>query len=169
MGPCSISFDELELFFSAKEEYGNAGDQDLYVAWRSSVNERFSRERSRQLQEIDSPFDDVCPTVSRDGKTVFWSGFLSDSHAGSHGRELVRSSVWLATRPRVRNPETGEPEPFRNIRWVRLEPEVPAVHFRVTGQWPAEGARAYFCSALPRGGSVRNDFDIYAAVWRQKR
>jgi tetratricopeptide (TPR) repeat protein/predicted Ser/Thr protein kinase len=171
MGPLSISFDELELFFSAKERYGMVGDQNLYVAWRDSVKEEFSVQRSRRLREIDSEFDDVAPTVSRDGKTIFWTGFLSNSHAGWHGRDLVRASVWMAKRPRLRNPDHGEPEQFADIRWVRVEPEVPVCHFRVTGQWPEEGARAYFVSAMPgrRSGVQGGDYDIYVAVWHRRQ
>jgi tetratricopeptide (TPR) repeat protein len=165
LGPVAISGDGLELCFNTVTTGSNEGHRDLWTAWRRSLDEPFAPERTRPLSEVNTEFDECMPCLSADGRTIFWTGFFTDSHAGSIQPELSRSSVWKATRSMSRDPRTNQPYPFGSVQRVRLEPDVRAIYFRISSTWPEPGARAFFISCLPGEIPQVNDLDIYEAVW----
>jgi hypothetical protein len=161
----SISTDGHELFFNFQRASGDR-NLELWVAWRFSLDKPFTREQSRPLSEVNSQYNDFAPVIHEDGKTLFWTGWIQDSHDG--GPDFHSSSIWIATRAEAFDHRTHtKSPPFGNVRKLSMIPYTPVYNVAVPTAWPEDGARIYFVSCLPslcsQLGSV---FDMYSAVWR---
>ncbi len=94
----SLTADLLEIYFTSDRD-GGAGDYDLYVARRASVEEPFGEPVN--VSELSSEEFESSPAVSADGLTL-WFG--SDREGGVGGND-----VWVARRD-SRDDAWGEPE-----------------------------------------------------------
>jgi hypothetical protein len=161
--PC-IATSGHELFFSQQVRDWDR-NSELWVAWRASLDEPFTDRQARPLVEINSAFDEFAPVVTDDGKSIFWTGFLTNSHEG--GADFNASSLWMATRDEPFDPSRhNAPPPFGSARKVRLTPDVHVLSATVSGDWPAEGAKLYFVSCLASECSqLAHVLDIYSATW----
>jgi hypothetical protein len=161
----SVSADDYELYFNHDSD-GNANDMDLWVAWRSSLNEQFTSDRARPLDEVNSRYNEFGPVILGDGKTLFWTGFKTNSHDGNAG--FSTSTIWMASREEKFDPKVhSEPPRFGNIRKHVMVPGIPAFNVAVPDSWPQDGARIFFVSCAP--GSCSEFFsvyDVYSAVWQ---
>jgi hypothetical protein len=133
-GP-EISSDGRELFFHARD---NGSSAKIWVAWRDEPEEAFGA--VRPLDELRTGCNEIQPSISRDGRTLFWSD-------DSCGR------IWTATRPGIRD-ESSEPIPFEDPRPLGLP--IGGLAPSVASAWPSPGAEFYFSL---------ND-QIHRAIWR---
>lgn len=91
----TLSRNGLSLYFASDRDTG--ADMDLYVSERSSVDEEFGVAQS--LGSINAiGADDICPTLSYDGHTLF---FASTRSGGCGNRDL-----WVSRR-HDKNDHTG--------------------------------------------------------------
>jgi WD40-like Beta Propeller Repeat len=72
-GKPSLSADGLELYFVSDRPgaLGGAGDQDIYVSRRRSVNSNWG-EPERVPPPVSSAFFDITPTISLDGLALYF-------------------------------------------------------------------------------------------------
>jgi len=72
-GP-SLSADGLELYFVSDRPgaLGGQGDQDIYVTRRPSVNDDWGAPE-RVPPPISSPFFDITPSITLDGRTLYFA------------------------------------------------------------------------------------------------
>jgi hypothetical protein len=161
----AISVEGHELHF-ATQTVPRSRNIELWVAWRHSLGEPFTPERARPLEEINSPHDETSPVLSRDGKHLLWTGWITDSHAG--GGDFQSSSIWCATRSEAFDPRRhAEPPRFEAVHRVALSPPVHAHTIAISGTWPAPGAKAYFVGCLATECQRLCDvMDIYEAAWQ---
>jgi WD40 repeat protein len=73
-GKPALSADGLELYFVSDRPgaLGGPGDQDIYVARRSSANSPWG-EPARVPPPVSSPFFDITPTISLDGLALYFA------------------------------------------------------------------------------------------------
>jgi tetratricopeptide (TPR) repeat protein len=86
--------DGQQLFFSRGWAEAPRSGWDIHVAWRPGPGQPF--ERLKALDGINTtPDNEITPSPSADGKTLFFSDFKAGS-TGAHGSE---PDIWMAKRP----------------------------------------------------------------------
>lgn len=141
----TLTGDGLTIVFNSNP----GGNKDLYIATRPSLDTPFGEPRN--LEEINTEFQQVRASISDDGLTLFWSNFSLPHPPDSLGF----SDFWMATR-------SSREEPFTNRR--NVGPPISSLHHEhspfISPDWPRAGAHIYFS---------RWDFDgisdIYQATW----
>jgi hypothetical protein len=78
----------LVVYFTS-DRPGTQGVFDIYTATRPTLGDSFST--PVRVDELDTPYDDGNPFLTRDGHAIYWS---SDRPPNGGGRDL-----WFATRP----------------------------------------------------------------------
>jgi hypothetical protein len=90
-----LSLDGLTLYFSSSRP-GGQGDADLYVTTRPSIDDPW--EPAQNLgPSVNSPDFDGQPSVSANGKTLYWDSDRADGSFGDF-------DIWMATRENVGEP-----------------------------------------------------------------
>jgi hypothetical protein len=99
----SLTADELIIVFHSDNKPGSAGSYDLWMATRSNTNDPFSNIRA--LDEVNTTYADMHPSISSDGLTLYFASNRNDGHPGYNIYKATRSS---------RN------DPFGNIEYVEI-------------------------------------------------
>ena len=124
---------------------------DLYVATRAGDGDRF--DDVRPLAGINTEFSDSHPSVSRDGRTIFFSEWLPFHPGGPAGADAP--DLWTATwngtdfekRTVLMPPSTVGWDSFPWISW----------------DWPGKDSKLYFMRCPINCGGGRPG--IYEATW----
>jgi len=132
-----ISPDGLSLFFASGRP-GGYGDKDLWITTRASLDDEWDTPVNLGAI-VNSSALDCCPSISVDGRTLF---FHSTRPGGYGGRDL-----WVTTRPTTRDP-WAEP--------MNLGLTVNSSAYDVGPSVSADGRTLYFYSNRP-GGSGNHD------------
>ncbi len=142
-GMPSLTEDECEIYFYSNRP-GGAGNNDIWVAIRSTPNSPWSTPRN--LDEINSIVHERMPSISSDGLTLWWT----NASAGK---------IFQASR------ENRESR-FGSARHVVLTESNYAWEgqFEVSLDWPAPGATAYFVRNRSEVKG-RFDCDILMVTW----
>jgi hypothetical protein len=148
-----ISADGLELFFLREMPPDGSirPDSDLFVTRRESLDSPFGE--PKRIIELDSPYIDAAPSLTADGKTLYFHSF----RPGGRGE----SDIWVATR------EHGD-APFGSPRNVS---EVNTEHHEQTPSVTGDGRTLYFTTgrtsakeAAGRPTAPDDDLDIVVSV-----
>jgi len=83
-----ISADGLSLYFASDRAHG-LGDYDIYVSSRPTTNDPWG-DPVNLGPKVNSPEGDGCPSISKDGLSLFFGSF----RAGGHGQ----ADLWVTTR-----------------------------------------------------------------------
>jgi tetratricopeptide (TPR) repeat protein len=167
-GPC-LSPDGRELYFDSRDrpEGPLGADRNLFVAWRPDRNAPFRDVRA--LDEINSPYTELRPSLSRDGTTLFWAGLYADSQDGRPGV----THIWTARRELTWNDAENRPVPFDPKTVRRLSFSGLAATPCISSAWPNHGSKLYYVSCLPGlpcpPDAFYDNVDIEAATWRLGR
>ena len=143
----TVSTDGLTVYFGSDRLGGFGGDirgTDLWVATRESPDQLFGD--ARNLEELNTTFDDGSPHLSADGLTLY---FYS-SRPGGEGGTFFGADLYAATRRSVEDPF----EEITNLDTINTEFDegTPGVS--------ADGLTLYFASNRPGFGSL----DLYRAT-----
>jgi len=144
--------DGLTLYFHS-DRAGGQGNLDLYAATRATTDEPFGA--PEPLSQVNSIYDEIRPTVSADGLTLFFSDGLGRQRPGGQG-DL---DIWVATRDTVSDP-FGTPVNLNDL-WPGSSINTPSAEASpfVSPDWPAVGSKLYFLTARDRLG------DIWEVTW----
>ncbi|MFB0554251.1 MAG: DUF4440 domain-containing protein, partial [Phycisphaerae bacterium] len=129
-GP-SISADGLELFLYSSRS-GGYGSNDIWVARRPTTNDPWGTP-VKLGPTVNTSSGDCCPSISPDGRTLFFGSTRSGS---------ISSDLWVTTRASVSDP-WGEP--------VNLGPTVNSSSLEDAPSISADGSTLYFFSNKPGG------------------
>jgi Tol biopolymer transport system component len=134
----------LSLYFSSYRD-GGRGGSDIWVSRRATAREPFGP--PVPLTALNSPSFDGEPTISADGRALF---FTSD-RAGTVGG----ADLWVSTRVSTARP-FGRP--------VDIGSRINTVSDERTPEISADGTRLYFASSRPGVGLV----DIWQSAVRKR-
>jgi hypothetical protein len=140
-GTPSISADGLSLYFNSQRS-GGYGHFDVWVTTRDTIDGVWG-EPVNLGPTVNSPASDHCPSISADGRMLF---FMSNREGG-HGA----FDIWLTTRE-TKNDDWCTP---RN-----LGPGVNGPDFDGTPNISQDGSTLYFMSGRPGG---QGKFDLWKA------
>jgi Tol biopolymer transport system component len=101
-GP-AVSVDGLTLIFGSDWPDGG-GQGDLWVTTRATVEDDWA-EPVKLDHAINSPADEGSPSLSADGRSLFFSSFVGTPRPGGHGQ----CDIWVITRATTSDP-WGQPE-----------------------------------------------------------
>jgi Tol biopolymer transport system component len=135
----SLTADGLQLFFCSDRDTANK-DVNLWSCSRSSLSEPWAP-AVRLNSEVNSRASDLCPAISGDGKTLY---FTSSRQGGSGGRD-----IWSASRPSVS-------DEFTNV--TNLGPDVNSPQDEHGVFLSNDGLVLMFASRRSGG---RGDYDLY--------
>jgi hypothetical protein len=88
-GQPTISPDGLTLYF-VSDRHGGEGGTDIWFTTRSSINSTRWAEPQPLPAPINTPCDEISPSLSHDGKLLF---FASNGHATVGGYDLFKSKA----------------------------------------------------------------------------
>jgi len=129
----AISSDGLELYLSDAHSSDEGHQSDLWMISRPSVSDPWG-----QLMNlgptVNSPASDGGPSISSDGRTLFFKSDRSDG--------LGDQDIWVARRAKPGD-DWGAP--------VNLGPEVSTPDYEIGPSISADGRTLYFQSGLNRG------------------
>jgi len=141
------SADGAKLYFArGTPGYSCPDGGDLYEASWSAEDGTWGD--VRPLAGLNTAFGDFNPSVSRDGRTLFWSSWFP------FPRDLY---IWMATLNGEGDFEDPRPvKPPSGDMWVVLSPWI-------TYDWPEDGSKLYYvrCTA----GCPDLNLDIWEATW----
>jgi serine/threonine protein kinase len=138
----SLTADGLHVFFCSDRETDNK-DMNLWSCSRNSVNDPWSP-AVRLNSEVNSSAWDLCPAVSGDGKTLFFSS----NRAGGKGQ----SDIWMASR-------SSKSDEFTNVTNLSAKINSPRSEL---GPFLSSDGLTLMLSSVPRGG--RNQHDLFFAT-----
>ena len=151
-GGLSLTADQLEAYFIS-DRPGGKGGRDIWVATRTSVEERFTT--FRNLKEVNTPIDEAGLSISADGLTLFWSDFPGGGASRPGGKG--GADIWCAVR-------AARDEPFGEA--VNLGSPINTSgndsHLHLSPRWPEDGSLVYFSRCQDLNCA---DLDIYQATW----
>jgi hypothetical protein len=93
---CPFVAPDGRQFFMASNRTGGLGGIDIWVSTRGSASEPWGAPENLGAP-VNSDADDFCPTMSRDGKTLY---FVSRRHAGVQGTDWCGGSDIYVARAR---------------------------------------------------------------------
>jgi len=93
-GPGSISADGLMLFLHSNRP-GGSGDHDIWVARRARRNDPWE-EPTNLGPNVNSPTNDMFPTISFDGRWLYFSDFIWTLPGSVRPGGLGRADIWKA-------------------------------------------------------------------------
>ncbi len=128
----------------ASDRLGGYGGKDLYISFRSE-NGKWG-EAINMGEAINSPYDEITPFVSRNGKILYFS---SNNVSGMGGFDIYRT---------VFNPNTGWDKPY-NLGTPINSPG-DDTYFKIS----IDGMRAYFSSSRAEGFG---GLDIYVGYFKR--
>ncbi|HEX7099695.1 MAG TPA: hypothetical protein VF377_10670 [Acidimicrobiia bacterium] len=147
-----ISPDGKMLFFASNR--GGLSGLDIWVTTRRSENDPWG-EPVKLGAPINSPADDFCPTISRDGKTFFFVS-TRDGHCGS----TLNADIYTA-----RFDSRLEVDSVTHLGCEVNSPWDEHSPFPAT--LPGEGPVLFYSSARPANGNdAPGDHDIYVSPMR---
>ena len=139
-GRQSISADGLTLFFSDYKlgvvRPGGYGNNDLWVTTRPTFSDPWSTPVNLG-PTVNSPYNEVCPSISADGLTLYFSDWQNPRPGGYGGTD-----IWVTTR-KTRDADWGEP--------VNLGPTFNSSRHETSARISADGLTLYFGSNRPGG------------------
>ena len=86
-----LSHDGLTLYFSSSRP-GGLGSADLYVTTRDSLDDPWEPPQNLGAN-VNSPYFDGQPSISPNGKTLYWDSYRPDGFGDA--------DIWMATRKAV--------------------------------------------------------------------
>lgn len=152
---CPFIAPDGKTFFMASNRKGTLGGLDIWVSTRSSVDEPWS-EPQNVGAPVNSTSNDFCPTMSRDGHTLY---FVSNRPGGCGGGD-----IYVARRRDDGGFETPE-----NLGCDVNSAADEAGPFPM--EEPGRGRVLYFSSTRPGGfsqeaaGALKGDSDLYSSEW----
>jgi Tol biopolymer transport system component len=146
----SITDDGLLIFWES-DRLGGQGDVDIWMASRSDLSQPFTVVRN--LEELNSPFEDDDPEISSDGLTLFFS----TTRGSNDGVE----TIWVAHRD-TRNSAFGEPVSINEFSGGATIDQESTAEFTpgLSPDWPAAGSFLYYGSAASEA-----TWALQAAEW----
>ncbi len=93
-----ISVDGLVLYFASKRP-GGYGGFDLWVATRAATDDPWG-EPNNLGPTVNSEYDDLCPSLSSDGLSLYFSG----GPYSPRPEGLGQGDIWVSTRATVSDP-----------------------------------------------------------------
>ncbi|MHC4111797.1 MAG: LamG-like jellyroll fold domain-containing protein [Planctomycetota bacterium] len=135
-----LTADELNIFFCSSVIPGGKGGYDIWMASRPDMNSPF--DVVTNLAEINTTANEVCPSISPDGLTLYFQSNYNGSH-----------QLFRATRASLS-------EPFGNIEHLSIF-DIPGY----TNHMPcisSDGSTLYF---IRQFGDDRSTGDIYVSYW----
>ena len=104
-GSPNISADGRTLLFTSNTSNrpGGYGDYDIRVTTRATVEDDW--DAPVPLANVNSWADESCPSLSADGRFLFFSSFLGTPRPGGRGQ----NDIWVSTRASTFDP-WGQPE-----------------------------------------------------------
>jgi hypothetical protein len=112
--------DELTIVFASARE-GIEGEEDLYIATRSSIDDPFNSPVN--ISELNTPMVEYCPSLSADGLTIFYVQRPDWQNPGSE--------LWMATRPDVYSP-FGDAHPITELNMEGVNVHNPRLNYAET-------------------------------------
>lgn len=94
----SVSANGLELIFVSDWPIGDLVG-DLWVTTRATVDDNWDVP-VKLGPTLNSSADETCPSLSRDGLSLFFSSFLGTPRLGGHGQ----GDIWVTTRATTSDP-----------------------------------------------------------------
>jgi len=134
-GSPRISADGLELYFNSNRP-GGYGGADLWLATRPSPDAEWG-EAVNLGPVVNSPANEIAPTISADGLELYFSDFMANRPGG-----IGKSDLWVCRRP-TKNSPWSEP--------VNLGPTVNTPGEEITPEISADGLELYFETDRPGG------------------
>jgi Tol biopolymer transport system component len=137
----SMTEDGLLIFWESDRPNGQ-GDVDIWMASRSDIFQPFTGVRN--LEEVNSSFEDDDPEISSDGLTLFFST-RRDSNGGLE-------DIWVAHRDSRNSPFT-EPVSINDFSGGATINQDSSGQFTpgLSPDWPSAGSFLYFGSASSPG------------------
>jgi len=139
-GNPDIWADGLTVFFNSDRPEGHGG-KDMWLATRATTNDPWS-EPENLGPTINGPYDDVHPTISTDGLSLFFSSDRPNGHGDDR-------DIWFSTRPTINDP-WSEPE--------NLGPIVNSPSWDSGPDISSDGLTLFFDSERPGGYGL---YDIW--------
>jgi len=150
--PC-ISADSLSLYFSS-DRPGGCGAHDLWVTTRKTKSAPWG-EPVNLGPTVNSPADELAPSISTDGLELYFSGHSAFPEAARPGGS-GESDLWVTTRKTTHDP-WGTP--------VNLGPTVNSPFADASPSISGDGLSLYFNSDRPGGSGG----DTVVAIWVTRR
>jgi Tol biopolymer transport system component len=146
----NISADGLKLYYTSDYPYGGFGNDDLWLATRSTTDKPWPLSVNLG-PTINSSHHEAMPDISADGLTLFFSDHMgAPFRPGGQGGQ----DIWFTTRVTTNDP-WGEP--------VNLGPIVNSSSFDFSPNISADGSTLYLTS--DRGGA--EPFEV-VDIWQVK-
>lgn len=101
----SVTADQLELY-SSSNRAGGLGARDLWVTTRASIDEEWGPPVNLGAP-VDSQYNEVYPSVSADGLTLYFSDYLAGMGAGDRPGGVGGHDIWMSTRSSRSDPWTA--------------------------------------------------------------
>lgn len=130
-----VSSDGLELYFHSNRPDGFGG-VDLWKATRSSVGDEWG-DPVNLGEAVNSPANEIAPTLSSDGLELYFSDFINLREGGQG-----KSDIWVTTRA-SRSSDWSTP--------VNLGPVVNTAGEEITPEISPDGLELYFETDRPGG------------------
>ncbi len=134
-----ISEDGLELYFASLSRSGGYGGDDIWVSARETKEDDWGTPMNLG-QVVNSTHEEVWPTLSADGLSIFFSsGVWGSARPGGLGK----SDIWMARR-KSRDADWSEP--------VNLGSPINSPDYDLATALSADGCTLYFSSRNRPGG-----------------